>query len=682
MEENEQIIVDVQMDALIASLQELRRQYEANAEAIKNLDKKSDTYEKDVIELTQQNKVLRQEMSGVEKQIQNEIKIEKAQEGSLVQLRAQLANLSKQYDSMSGFDRMGTAGQDLQKKIKALSDQIVNLEGNTGRWQRNVGNYKSALEGLKSGFQGAGLATGGLDKSLKLLNANPIMLLLTAIVTAVKAIVKAFKDNEEATMQLKQAFAAFNPIIDAAKRGIETFARVVVNVVTTAVSGLTTAIGWLLDKAQAVGNFFGADWHMGDNFREGVQGAVELQKAENDYINNKRKWSVESAKIDREVADLREKASDKERYNAQQRLDFMDKAIALETQKAAKEKELAEQNLDNLKKEAARTANSAAMNDKLAEAERAVIEADKNLSDTKRSLNKQRQAAIKEINGETDAIVKQTKEIRENISTIKAMTYDEALTDAAKKDKALADSIKEVTDRLGLLDEQFDKLDPHALDEFLKVSDENLKDNTKQWELFAEGFKDNAETITETAAAVGDAFGSLSDIYKTMAKDESKSEAEREKAAKNAKRWSALQIAANSGTALAKGISGAMEAEPWPAKLAALATIMASVLSAVAQAKALAAEGHEHGGVLGGKFVGATSGPDTMVFRGRPGELVLNAQQQRQLYEIANGGNVTGGMTAALAEAISNMPAPVLVYSEFGEFTRQVQMLENNSKLG
>ena len=63
------------------------------------------------IQLTQANKVLRQEMNGVEKSIQNNIKAEKAQEGSLVQLRAQLANLNKQYDSMSGFERMGTAGE-------------------------------------------------------------------------------------------------------------------------------------------------------------------------------------------------------------------------------------------------------------------------------------------------------------------------------------------------------------------------------------------------------------------------------------------------------------------------------------------------------------------------------------------------------------------------------------------
>ena len=302
MEENNQVIIDIGIDALIASLRELQKQYEANTAAMKALRDEGKQDSDEYIQLTQANKVLRQEMNGVEKSIQNNIKAEKAQEGSLVQLRAQLANLNKQYDSMSGFERMGTAGEALRTKIKALSDNISSLEANTGRYQRNVGNYKSALEGLSGSFKMAGLSTKGLDQSLKLLNGNPIMLLLTAIVTVGRQLIQAFKGNEEATMALKQAFSAFNPFIDTAKRGLEAFANVVVKVVTGAVNGLTSAIGWLLDRVQDIGDFFGADWHMGDNFREGVAAAKELQAAENDYIKAKRAWSVESAKIDRRHA--------------------------------------------------------------------------------------------------------------------------------------------------------------------------------------------------------------------------------------------------------------------------------------------------------------------------------------------------------------------------------------------
>ena len=693
MEENnkDQIIVDIGVDAMIKSLQKLQVEFQKTKDDVAKFDKQlekgeitQEEYDKAIVRNTYEQKVWQQQIRAAEKDLQNSIKAENAQNESLVQLRAQLALLNKQYDAMEGMERMGTAGENLRKKIKSLSDNISNLEANTGRYQRNVGNYKSALEGLSGSFKLAGLSTKGLDQSLKLLNGNPIMLLLTAIVTIGRQLIQAFKGNEQATMALKQAFSAFNPFIDAAKRGLEAFANVVVKVVTGAVNGLTSAIGWLLDRVQDIGDFFGADWHMGDNFREGVAAAKELQAAENDYIKAKREWSVESAKIDREVADLREKASDKENYTAQQRLDYLNKAIALETRKAEKDKELAQQNLANLQAEAQRSANDAAMNEKLAEAERAVIEADTRLADTKRNLNRQRQQAIREINGEASAVGNYTakiEELRKELELIKALSIDELTEANTKKNKELADNIKQVVDRVGLLDETFEKL-PSAEELFgdlAEVTDENLKDTTTSFELFAEGFKNNAETIEQTASALSSSFGSVASMYETMAKDESKSEAEREKAARKAKTWAALQIAANSGTALAKGIAGAMDV-PWPANIGALASIMATVLAAIAQAKALAAESHEHGGVIGGKFIGATRGGDDTYIHARRGELMLNADQQRQLYDIANG-NTKTSMAAQLAEAIQAMPAPVLVYEEFSRFGQKIVNINELTQL-
>ena len=676
MEENNQVIIDFTakgLDGLIVSLQELQEQYAKNKEKLDNLDKSSEDYDRQVIELTQQQKNLKTEMRGVETQIQNEIKMQKAQEDSLVQLRAKLANLNKQYDSMSGFERMGTAGENLRKQIKTLSDNISSLEANTGRYQRNVGNYKSALEGLSGGFKAAGLSTRGLDQSLKLLNANPWVALLTAAVTIIRNVIKSFKGNEAATMALREALAAFNPILDKAKRGLEAFARLISTVVTRTVEYLTKNIQELLDAAQAVANFFGADKHWGDNFRNAQQAAIELQQAENEYIKNKRAWSIESAKIDNEVADLREKASQKDQYNAQQRLDFLDKAIALETKKAEKEKELAQQNLENLQREAARTANSAEMNDKLAEAERAVIEADTRLSDTKRTLNKQRQSAIQEINGETSAykgLTKQVKELREQLELIKAMTVDEMIEAQNKRNKELGERLSQVIERVGLLKEQFEQLPLDTYERFATVTDLGIEDTTTKLELFAQAYKNNAEIIEGTSSALESSFSSISSIYKQMANDESKSEEERERAARRAKTWAALQIAANSGTALAKGIAAAAD-EKWPLNLAAIASTIATILSAIAQAKALAAEGHAGGGVIGGTFTGATRGGDDVVMTGRRSELVLNADQQKRLFDIANGSQ-SPSLAAELAAAMRAMPAPKLVLQELNDFEGKV----------
>lgn len=715
MEENnnEQIIVDVGFDALIESLRHLTKEYEIQAAVLKDMKEKGEETSDAYIKLSQEMKVTRQSISGVEKEMQNEIKIQQANEGSLVQLRAQLANLNKQYDSMSGFERMGTAGEELRKKIKALSDNISGLEANTGRYQRNVGNYKSALEGLSGGFKAAGLSTQGLDKSLKLLNANPIILFITAIVAIVRQLIQSFKGNEEATMALKQAFSAFNPIIDAAKRGLETMAKVITSVVTVAVNGLTSAIGWLLDKVQDIGNFFGADWHMGDNFRAGVAAARELQEAENQYIIAKRKWSIESARIDKEVAELREKAADREHYNAQQRLAFLDQAIALETKKAETEKQLAQQYLNNLRLEAQRSANSAEMNEKLAEAERAVIEADTRLAETKRSLNKQRQQAVNEINNVTTATVRNTQAIQDNTAALEQQQkeyYDKTVAEMQKAEDALnAIIIDAFAKRRAIENTAYQRkhdelvanleaereahgegtalynaynLQLEALEEQHAMTMAQIKadEAAKEAEINRAKEEDAAKTAErikqieksryEYSAQIA---GGLSDLMESVAGDN-------KEMVKASKIVALAEVAIKQGVAIAEAVAASAAGDPYTYALrvaAAVASTVAAMASAIASINK--ASSFETGGVIGG-YRGATMGTDNTYIHARQGEMVLNAEQQRQLFEVANGG-YSPNMIAQLAAAIREMPAPVLDYQEFTTFQKRVVQMTENAKL-
>lgn len=404
------------MSDLTNEFNKLKAQEQDLKQKMAELDKTDKDYNKTLEQMQQEllatkeaEKDYSQQINQVSKSIQNELKVQKEEQGSLKSLRAELSNATKAYDSLSRTEREGAKGQELQKHINDITNELKKAEEGTQRYQRNVGNYKSALQKTGQAFSAAGVNANVFNKSLNVISANPIVKILTALVAVMAAVIKSFKSNEEATMRLKEALAPLNPIIDAVKKGLEAFAGVIVKVVKGAVEGLTNAIAWLMEKLQALGNWFGADWHFADNFREGQKAAQEaakaLAEAENKLIQDKRAWVTESAKLDREIADLREKASDKEKYTAQQRLSFLDQAIKLETEKAAKEKELAEESLRLLQLEAARSANSAEMNDKLAEAERKVIEADTNLANTKRNLNKQRMAAVTAIKAEEQAAV-------------------------------------------------------------------------------------------------------------------------------------------------------------------------------------------------------------------------------------------------------------------------------------
>ena len=84
----------------------------------------------------------------ISKTVQNQIKQEKEQEGSLKSLRAQLSNLTAEYDSLSEADRKAATGKELKDKINEITDALKGAEEETQRYYRNVGNYEESLSPL------------------------------------------------------------------------------------------------------------------------------------------------------------------------------------------------------------------------------------------------------------------------------------------------------------------------------------------------------------------------------------------------------------------------------------------------------------------------------------------------------------------------------------------------------
>lgn len=777
MEEN-QIIVDVGLDAFIASLRHLQKQYELNTAALKAMkdagEEQSDAY----ITLTQEQKVLRQQMASTEKAMQNEIKVQQAQEGSLVQLRAQLANLNKQYDSMSGMERMGKSGEELQGRIKALHDQILGLEGDTGRMQRNVGNYPEAMkpvtaqlremtqqlvqlrmEGkanteeynellkktgemkdammdaqnevkqmasdtstLNSVLAGAQAAAGAFSVALGIMNltgdkdsetakelaeAQRKLQSAIAITTGLQALQNALQKESALMMGINKlrilAAAAAQKAYAAATRDAEA-AQVVFNKVAK-----SNIYVWLAGVILTVVGAIAAFTRGSKDQREEAEKVNFELKRQLDYLKELTeayRGLASDAETEAQNALDLAKARGASLDEIREKEDALLKA-KLEGIEADKERlGYTEQEynmlvgkysvaLDEYRKKVENTkqiTNAAvlAMAQQELEADKGVLDSMKERLDLFNDLRSRMQeyrvqyTTTQRTRREEDA--RTTETISKNITNLKReaqelveiLTSEDIYNRIEQRNKHLAESFQKVADRVGLLKEEFEKLDPNKFGSSF-VSDEGLQDNTTKMELWAEAWKNNASEIQETTTALESSFGSLSAMYQSMAKDESKTEEEREKAAKKAKAWAGIQIGANAGAAIAKGVASAVDVG-FPAAIPAMATMMAAILAAIAQAKALVAEAHEHGGVIGGKFTGATRGSDNVLMTGRRGELVLDADQQKRLYDIANGGASTN-LTAELAEVLQSMPAPVLVYSEFQKFSNRVVTLDDASKL-
>ena len=98
--------------------------------------------------LKAQLKVAADEMRSFAREQENIIKVQKAADGSITQLRRQLSLLTFQYDNLSRGLRSGATGKELIIQIQSVTKELNEAEQASMRFYRNVGNYASGWNGL------------------------------------------------------------------------------------------------------------------------------------------------------------------------------------------------------------------------------------------------------------------------------------------------------------------------------------------------------------------------------------------------------------------------------------------------------------------------------------------------------------------------------------------------------
>jgi len=171
-------------------------------------------------------------------------------------LRAQLAQNTAELNKMSEAQRTTSKeGQDLTEQTKALSDKLKELEKSVGDNRRNVGNY---AESVKDGIlqtQGLTGGTGALVGQMKsgiagvqafnaALKANPIIFVVSLVLTLIGNIEKLMKRNSELATSLNAAFAPFKVVFGRLLDWITGLFEGVAFLLENLAKGVT----WLLDK--------------------------------------------------------------------------------------------------------------------------------------------------------------------------------------------------------------------------------------------------------------------------------------------------------------------------------------------------------------------------------------------------------------------------------------------------
>lgn len=262
-----------------AALQSTNKWIVANTEAVIETDKQIKQLKKSFVSLADSEKtgssgtgILRQVQQLAaqrlveEESIRRTIKAQKdqiiqsrAEEGSITALRKQIILLTKDYDDLGRTRRNGDAGKALLAQIANVQKELSAAEQASGRFQRNVGNYASAWNGLSFSVQQVARELPSLA-----VNANTFFLAISNnLPILVDEIAKARKE-----------YAAFKAEIAAGNKDVKAVAPVwrqltksLISWQTALVVGLTLLSVYGKDIINWGKSFFVAKKYISDTYQ-------------------------------------------------------------------------------------------------------------------------------------------------------------------------------------------------------------------------------------------------------------------------------------------------------------------------------------------------------------------------------------------------------------------------------
>lgn len=733
----EQVIISVDLDA--GQLEQQLEKVTADLVALKDQQKA----------LTQEFKageISAQEYSIRSKSLSQEISTLSRQQGNLTQAvkltttatkdygdsldgeRAKLNDMQKAFAALSKEQRESAAGQEFLKSIKEQSDAVKEMEAAMGDNRRNVGNYADAILDASGQMGGFGKATQGIiqpikgaTNGLKAMAATPIIAILNILITIIVKLADKFKQNGAAMESLTKTFGLFNGV------GV---------IVSKIIDGIADGVVWLADKLYDLADRFGLISDVAKESARLSQEQLAIQKAENALI-------AETADRELKISELRAKVAEKNKYTAQQRLDFLKEAQRLEREQADADYQLAKRRYEL---QVALNAQSESSQDDLRkenELYAAMVGAQTNYNNKVRELNAQMVEAQNQLKAEAKAAGETIVEVAEEVAAAEVETEEERsarireirekyglVTNEEKYNEQLEllkqyhdeeliaeeeylQAVQNLKEQYGIqspTDDEVETVEDKGIDEMARemfgVDKELIEyynellqsgmDKTKAFELVGKkAANDNRKNFADMAGSMAGVFNQVAGMLNEYGKNN-------EKAQKAAKAFALAGIIAdqaknisNTAISISEAVTGATRAAAATGPAAPfvlptyIATMVGTVLAQIAstasaflQAKQLLSGG-DAGAFEQGGIVGGTSYTgDRLTARVNSREMILTQQQQARLFDIANTPAAISGIDyEALAAAMAAQPAPVMDYTEFQQFGQKVSTYKEITRI-
>ena len=649
--------------------------------AFKDGTKTEAEYVRGMAEIKAQSQSLTTQQNAYQRTLTASQTLLKQNTGSIEENRARLSGLTAAYIKLSAEERNNNeVGKAMQKEIKKLSDDLKEQEAAIGNTSRNVGNYKGAIMDAIGGMGGFGKAITGMGDALK---ANPIGLLVTAL-TLLPSLLKSSGEGAD-------FFAKAMSIVDAIVQ--EGLKRLV------ALGGAAVKLfagdfkGAMAEGKAAVSDFAGS-------VTRAVKAGGDLADRMDALDNAESKFTVTQAKANKQIDELLIKAKNRQTSEAD-RIKLLERAEKIEVQVNQQALKLAKERLALIVEE-----NKIKQGDQDEEIKR-VNEQQAKIID----IENQSQNIQEKIQNRKDALA-DAAEARRKARLAKA---EEDAKKAAAAELARLESL--IANRLDKIAEQ------KRIDEELAALDKKDTDAQAENEAFllqvdidaararVKNAKDEAAEKQAIREAEFQALSSLSEAAGNLAELMVGKSSE---LAVFQKALTLFRIGLASAEAITKGIADAQDVG-FPANLIAMGTTIAVITANLLQARKLI-EGEPPKMAKGGILKGASHSEGgihgTGSFAGievEGGEAIINRRSTAQFRSLLNQINLAGGGKSLmpsnynasggillpdatrsslsninaqidyhrLAQAINNLPAPVVVVKDISAGLKAAQVKES-----
>lgn len=232
-------ILKIGTEDAVKNINDLKENIKILKDDLGKLEIGTEEYQDTLDELKVNQNALKDAMYATSSSMEDVAKAATGVSDSYNSLVHRMASLKEEFRATNDAARRMELGQ----QIKAVNDQLKDMDALQGNFQRNVGNYANSIkdafkdmsvnvDAFRKGMGGLSGGLNGFKDGLEGISKSPAIATIGILVSIVIKLADELKENETAMAGIKKAMDALNPVMDFFSGILDNVAQFLADIIT------------------------------------------------------------------------------------------------------------------------------------------------------------------------------------------------------------------------------------------------------------------------------------------------------------------------------------------------------------------------------------------------------------------------------------------------------------------